>query len=220
MFHSVDERHFVKDKYKSTLESKFSLRSNKPLEKNNSFELKKEKKYELLKSIRSESFDYYKLKRQAFSQKKQKDLIISILEDEKKFKFYCDLLLNLNKLRNESSYNQAYIRILAHSLIEEKAKKYDIGFLEEFTKRLIMNKSENIGVKGAKEDILDLMLSWVYIMGRDKVLDDPSLLFEAFSYKKENRELFSYVLSYLDPCLFWKKNKSDKILRILDKGLY
>ena len=179
-----------------------------------------ENKEEFIDFFKKESSLYFNLRRKAFSKKDQKDLLHNILEDKEKFDSYMKVLLNLNLIKDEGSENQAYMRILALSLIIEKARLGDMNFLEEMARKLISNQGENKTVKGTEEDILDLMIAWLEMTGKERVSKEPSLFFEAFIYHTEERELFSKALSYFDPTLFWDKNSSSHFQKILSEGLF
>ena len=110
------------------------------------------------------------------------------------------------------------MRILSIALVVEKARLGNTAFLEETVRELLLSQKKNQRFKGFQDDIIDLILGWADVIGKEKILEDPSLLFNTFIYDIRDREIFSKVITYLYPTLIWDKEKSSQFRKFLDEG--
>jgi len=134
----------------------------------------------------------------------------SILDHSKR------VLSDLAFAHKEHGENQAYARIMALEAMRLSFKEEGLSFIEETILESFKNIEKNKKFKGYEYDLIDLLILWVELYGKKKLLLDPNILFFKFNYKPIFREIYADALSFLYPRISSHEKKSLLFREVLD----
>lgn len=180
-------------------------------------EIKPEDYDNLNSFFESESLSYFEQKKRAFCDTWCDSYLERMLSKVMVLDFARSLLLNLDVTYKLYPKNQAYIRLLALDLVKENAAKGDLYSLERLIHHLFIKFNENNKFSGAKEDLTDLLSSWIEIFGKDLIYQKPEILFEKIQYKIQYKDFFARALGNVYPDLIWDRKLSSRFLSFLNK---
>ena len=122
-------------------------------------------------------------------------------------------ILNHEFAKNTFGNDQAWARLQAIAILKERAKTGDYEHLEFVLESLVKELSTHLPLKGQDYDLIDLISAWIETYSREKIYQDPEVLFSRFSYQKALRR--SFVMALHSVYGYEKTTESEFQTRIL-----
>ena len=171
---------------------------------------------ELIVFLKRDCKNYLKALQKPFSRDKREAILVHFSKDKRLAKMAIKSLIHLDLAKKYFPKHQAYLRLLTLDLIKLRAERGDVSTLEEVALKMLKRTEQEKVLKGADEDTIELLVTWLRVKGANAVYQDPSCFFKVFNYTKERREIFSRALAYVYPKMVRDKALSLPFLKILE----
>ena len=118
-----------------------------------------------------------------------------LIQNKQNIRYATKILGDPKYTKAEYGKEQGKLRLFAINLLAVAAQFGHRQILESLISKLLSSLTKET-TRGQSADITDLITAWIIAYGKNRLIQDPLLLFEHFNYTRIMRPLFATALRY------------------------